>query len=85
MLFTIIMKYMNMVMVKMQADLNFNHHSKCQKFGIIHLTFAGDVLLFSRGDILSLELILQAFHKFSESTGLSVNPKKCKIFYSGMK
>lgn len=82
--FVIIMEYMSRVMVKMQADPNFNHHSKCEKHGITHLSFADNVLLLSRGDIIFVNIILQVFQNFVESTGLSVNPLKCKIFCSGM-
>ncbi|XP_058783399.1 uncharacterized protein LOC131658081 [Vicia villosa] len=43
-----------------------------------------DVLLFSRGDYHSVELLLATFKEFSESTGLEVNPYKCNMFCSGM-
>lgn len=83
-LFVIIMEYLNRVIVKMQVNPNFNHHSKCEKLGITHLSFVDDVLLFSRGDPIFINLILSTFQDFSDSTGLSVNPHKCKVFSSGM-
>ncbi|XP_058741843.1 uncharacterized protein LOC131614245 [Vicia villosa] len=42
-----------------------------------------DVLLFSRGDQ-SIDIMLDAFQNFSKSTGLIMNPKKCKEFFGGM-
>ncbi|XP_058733186.1 uncharacterized protein LOC131604785 [Vicia villosa] len=83
-LFVIMMEYMNRIMSRLQQNLGFKHHSKCARIGLTHLTFADDVLLFSRGDYQSIELLLTAFREFSESTGLVVNPHKCKMFCSGM-
>ncbi|XP_058749384.1 uncharacterized protein LOC131622375 [Vicia villosa] len=71
-------------MVLVQLNSNFNHHSKCEKLSITHLSFADDILLFSRGDQVSIELILFTFKQFSESTGIIVNPLKCKLFCGGM-
>ncbi|CAK8568554.1 unnamed protein product [Lathyrus sativus] len=58
MLFVLIMEYMNRLMEKMQRDPNFNYHAKCEKLKITNLTFADDVLLFCRGDDISLQMIL---------------------------
>lgn len=78
------MEYMNRVVEKWQGNPNYNHHSNCERLGITHLYFADDVLLFPRGDYQSVELILATFKEFADSTGLKVNPQKCKLFYSGM-
>ena len=69
-LFVLMMEYLNRIMVKMQRDPNFNHHSHCERLGITHLSFADDVLLHCRGDEKSIEMILKAFSFFSKSTGL---------------
>lgn len=52
--------------------------------GITHLSFADDVLLLCRGDEKSIEMILKAFSFFSKSTGLQINPAKCKVFCGGL-
>ncbi|XP_058782915.1 uncharacterized protein LOC131657547 [Vicia villosa] len=83
-LFVIMMEYMNRVMIKMTRNADFKFHSKCKALKITHLTFADDVLLFSRGDKKSIEILLAAFNSFSASTGLRVNPRKCYAFYGGM-
>ncbi|CAK8561807.1 unnamed protein product [Lathyrus sativus] len=84
MLFVLIMEYMNILLMKMQRDPNFNYHGKCEKLKIINLTFADDVLLFCRGDEISLHMILQTFRAFSISTGLIMNPNKCRIYFGGL-
>ncbi|KAL5194445.1 putative ribonuclease H protein [Glycine soja] len=43
-----------------------------------------DVLLHCRGDEKSIEMILKAFSFFSKSTGLQINPAKCKVFCGGL-
>ncbi|CAK8543759.1 unnamed protein product [Lathyrus sativus] len=84
MLFVLIMEYMNRMLVKMQRDPNFNYHAKCEKLKITNLTFADDVLLFCRGDCISLQMILRTFRDFSNSTGLIMNPNKCRIYFGGL-
>ncbi|CAK8579589.1 unnamed protein product [Lathyrus sativus] len=84
MLFVLIMEYMNRLLMKMQRDPNFNYHAKCEKLKITNLTFADDVLLFCRGDEISLHMILQTFRAFSISTGLIMNPNKCRIYFRGL-
>ncbi|XP_058734199.1 uncharacterized protein LOC131605929 [Vicia villosa] len=71
-------------MDKMTSTTAFKYHSKCAKIGITHLAFVDDVLLFSRGETQSVQIMMNTFQQFSDSTGLSVNPQKCQIFYSGM-
>lgn len=83
-LFVVMMEYLNRLLVKLQLDPNFNHHAKCEKLGITHLTFADDVLLFCRGDVMSLEMMLHVINKFSATTGLVVNPNKCRIYFGGV-
>ncbi|KAL5184132.1 Transposon TX1 uncharacterized protein [Glycine soja] len=83
-LFVLMMEYLNRIMVKMQKDPNFNHHSQCERLGITHMSFADDVLLLCRGDERSIEMILKAFSFFSKSTGLQINPAKCKVFCGGL-
>ncbi|KAI5406004.1 hypothetical protein KIW84_052671 [Lathyrus oleraceus] len=51
---------------------------------ITNLMFVGDVLLFSRGDHRSVELLVNAFKNFSMSTSMKVNPSKCKIYFGGV-
>jgi hypothetical protein len=63
---------------------DFNFHSKCENLNIINLSFADDLLIFTRGDTKSVELIMAKIRDFSHSTGLHVNPSKCKIFYGGV-
>lgn len=81
MIFVLVMDYLYRVLQKLKGNLNFNFHSKCEKLGIINISFADELFLFSTGDPTSISLLMQAFENFVASTGLTVNPMKCKIYY----
>lgn len=83
-LFVIVMEYLYRVLKKLRNNPNFNFHAKCEKLGIINLSFADDLQLFTRGDTMSIELLTQAFNVFSNSTGLTVTPMKCNIYYGNV-
>lgn len=83
-LFVFIMEYFNRLMEQLQLNPNFNHHAKCEKLGITHLTFADDVLLFYKGDTVSMEMMIRTVTEFSNTTGLVINPTKCRIYFSGI-
>lgn len=83
-LFVFIMEYFNRLMEQLQLNPNFNHHAKYEKLGITHLTFADDVLLFCRGDTVSMEMMIKTVTEFSNTTGLVINPTKCRIYFGGI-
>ncbi|XP_058782985.1 uncharacterized protein LOC131657628 [Vicia villosa] len=79
-LFVLVMEYMSRLLRKMQEDPKFKHHAKCKKLNLTHLTFPDDILLFSRADVGSVELLMATLQDFSSSTGLVVNPAKCFVY-----
>ena len=78
------MEYLNKLLFKMQKNPDFNHHAKCERLSITNLAFADDVLLFARGDCGSIKLIMDSLDLFAKSTGLTMNPRKCKVFFGGV-
>lgn len=83
-LFVVVMKYINRVMQNLKSKPNFNFHAKCEKMALINLNFADDLLLFTRGDHKSVEMMMQAFNDFSKAIGLKVNPFKCNVFFGSV-
>lgn len=83
-LFVIVMEYLNRSLNIMVDNPNFNYHAKCERMCLTNLIFADDVLLFSRGDEISVKMLLETVHMFADSTGLKINPKKCKVFCGGL-
>lgn len=57
---------------------------QCEQLDITNICFANDLLLFIRGDITSVQLIMERFAQFSASTGLKANKAKCKVFLGGV-
>lgn len=83
-LFMEVMEYMHRKLYELKLIPIFNFHSKCEKIGLIDMSFPDDFLFFSRGDEISLQVLMEKFQEFSKSIGLVVNPAKCKIFCGGM-
>lgn len=84
MIFVLVMEYLYRSLQRLKDIPDSNLHAKCDKLGIINLSFADDLLLFSRGYPGSVELLMQMFNKFVASTGLSGNPSKCKIYFGSV-
>ncbi|CAK8544456.1 unnamed protein product [Lathyrus sativus] len=83
-LFVIIMEYFSRMLVRMQKNLDFNHHFRCEKLQLTHLTFADDLLLFSRGDKGSMEILQRTIISFLDSTGMKINPTKSKVYFGSV-
>ncbi|XP_070035274.1 secreted RxLR effector protein 78-like [Nicotiana tomentosiformis] len=66
-LFVLVMEYLTRLLKTFKRDPNFNYHPKCGKMNIVQLSFADDLLLFCRGDAISVQLLFQCFQKFSKA------------------
>ncbi|XP_058771367.1 uncharacterized protein LOC131644788 [Vicia villosa] len=84
MLFVIMMDYLNRLLHRMQANTEFKYHYRCRELQLTNMAFVDDVLLFSRADLNSVRLMLKVLQDFSQSTGLVVNPRKCRVFFGGV-
>ncbi|XP_058782828.1 uncharacterized protein LOC131657447 [Vicia villosa] len=71
------MEYLNRILQQLDYNKKFKYHSKCKKLKIVNLSFADDLLLFSRGDVDSVQQVMRAFHTFSQST-------KCKTYFGNV-
>lgn len=80
MLFVIVMEYLHRSLEDLKTIPNFNFHSKCEKLGLVDMSFVDELLLFSRGDVISVQLVMDRFNAFSEATGFFVNPAKCNHY-----
>ncbi|KAK4397852.1 hypothetical protein Sango_1260700 [Sesamum angolense] len=67
-----------------EYSTDFNFHPKCEKLKITHLLFADDLMLFSRGDIPSIRILMECLQEFRDISGLAVNTAKSNIFTAGI-
>lgn len=79
-LFVLVMEYMNRLLYKMQKMGGYKHHPKCKMMELTHLTFADDILIFTKGDKKAVETMIQTLQVFYDSTGLVMNPAKCNVY-----
>ncbi|XP_059669323.1 uncharacterized protein LOC132314478 [Cornus florida] len=65
-------------------NTSFKYHWRCKELGITHFAFADDLLLLCHGDIASISTLKSALDLLSSSSGLSINPSKSFVFFSGV-
>ncbi|GFS29167.1 hypothetical protein Acr_00g0005630 [Actinidia rufa] len=59
-LFVHCLEYLCRGLGELKNNMDFNFHPKCRGLNITHLAFADDLVLFSRGDITSVSLLMQS-------------------------
>lgn len=69
----------------MKKNPKFNFHSKCEKMNLINMSFVDELLLFARGGVALIEILMVSFDDFSASTCLYVNPLKCHVYFENVK
>ncbi|CAK8544356.1 unnamed protein product [Lathyrus sativus] len=83
-LFVLTMEYFHGLLHQLSKVPDYNFHAKCKKMQIIDISFADDVLLFTRGDRKYVQLLMNHLQTFSQSIGLVVNPAKCRVYFGGV-
>ncbi|XP_074266683.1 uncharacterized protein LOC141589961 [Silene latifolia] len=78
------MEYLSRILSYVTSTMNFKHHPLCSPMKLNHLMFADDLLLFSKGDITSIMILLRGFATFSAATGLHMNTQKSNIYFNGV-
>ncbi|XP_028090262.1 uncharacterized protein LOC114290524 [Camellia sinensis] len=61
----------------------FKFHWRCEKTKIVNLCFADDLMIFSKGDVNTVRMIMVGLEEFSSLSGLTPNPSKSNVFFSG--
>lgn len=83
-LFTICIEYFSRVLKAKVKNPFFSFHPKCAQLGITHLAFAGDIMLFSKGDSSSVSVILDCPKELEDTLDLTVSIAKSTIFVAGI-
>ena len=63
---------------------DFNFHPKCGSLKIAHLIFTDDLMLFSRGDPISVRILMDTLDDCGCKSRLKVNASKSNLFTAGI-
>ena len=83
-LFVISMEYLYRILNTAGESEDFSFHPRCSKLRLNHLTFAGDLMVFCKGDMPSITTLIQGMESFSSSSGLFANNTKSGIYLAGV-
>ncbi|GKB74189.1 hypothetical protein Tco_0935601 [Tanacetum coccineum] len=81
-LFTLVMEILTLMLKRrVREDCEFSYHNRCSKQTIINICFADDLIMFSRGDIQSAKILMEALEEFKYASGLVSSIPKGTVFF----
>ncbi|XP_074315627.1 uncharacterized protein LOC141651831 [Silene latifolia] len=83
-LFTMCMEVLSRLLRQLPSHHGFSYHPKCVKIKLTHLIFADDLLVFTRGDLPSIQAVDHCLNNFAALSGLRVNPMKSNLYFGGV-
>ncbi|XP_022868525.1 uncharacterized protein LOC111388095 [Olea europaea var. sylvestris] len=83
-LFVLCVEYLSRLLKAIMDDSNFNFHPKCGPQKITHLVFANDLMLFARGDVMSVKILMNCLSTFGSISRLGLNVLKSILFIVGI-
>ncbi|KAK6134125.1 hypothetical protein DH2020_032125 [Rehmannia glutinosa] len=83
-IFVICLEYLSRLINKKTMNSHFNYHPKCGPLKITHLAFADDLMLLSRGDNTSIQILMDCLEDFGLKSGLHMNVLKSNIYMAGI-
>ncbi|KAL2252866.1 UNVERIFIED_CONTAM: hypothetical protein Sindi_0081300 [Sesamum indicum] len=82
-LFVLVMEVLHMGFLQLiEQDGQFKYHWKCEPAKVFQLGFADDLLLFSRADLASINVLKMGLDRFAEWSGLRLNVQKSHVIIS---
>ncbi|CAN1768810.1 Putative ribonuclease H protein At1g65750 [Linum perenne] len=66
------------------ASGRFQLHPQCKGIQLIHLSFADDLLVFTKANTNSMREVMQVLDEFKSLSGLKFNPYKSSIYLAGV-
>ncbi|XP_062113724.1 uncharacterized protein LOC133824761 [Humulus lupulus] len=83
-LFVMVMDYLTRLLLKTSKEKEFRFHPLCKSLKLVNLCFADDLLLFCKANQNLVKLIQQVFTVFTNTSGLSINKTKSRIYIGGL-
>ncbi|XP_058725840.1 uncharacterized protein LOC131597146 [Vicia villosa] len=68
-------------LAKLHQNPDFKFHPRCKKLHITTISFDDNLIVFTRGDRMSVNTMMAVFDDFSRATSLRAHPAKCKIYF----
>lgn len=82
-LFVLIMNCLTRLLSKAASHPRFRYHPGYKHMRICNLCFADDLLIFCKGSMPMVKVVLDVFQCFSASTGLVANQPKSNVYFGG--
>ncbi|XP_074265959.1 uncharacterized protein LOC141588414 [Silene latifolia] len=83
-LFTLCREYLSRLLKLVSQMHGFQFHPLCKSLKLTHLMFADDLLIFCKGDVRTIFIVMEAFKRFSNVSGLNINSDKSDFYSNGM-
>ena len=83
-LFVIGMEYLSRSLILASEEPEFKFHPRCSKIKLNHLAFADDLMLFCKGDLQSISILIKTVDYFSSCSRLKANNSKSGIYLAGV-
>ena len=83
-IFVICMEYLSRLLKVAGDHENFRFHPRCNRLKLNHLCFADDLMIFCRGDMASVRILLDKLEIFANSSGLVANSSKSDMYLAGI-
>ncbi|KAH0723423.1 hypothetical protein KY289_006467 [Solanum tuberosum] len=83
-LFVLVMEYLSRTLQNMSMLPDFRYHPMCKKVKLTHLIFADDLMIFCKGNLSSVNRVMEALTHFRAATGLEANLEKSSVFLVGV-
>uniref|UniRef100_A0A803QZN5 Reverse transcriptase domain-containing protein n=1 Tax=Cannabis sativa TaxID=3483 RepID=A0A803QZN5_CANSA len=74
------MEYLTRRFSMAASKTSFRYHPLCKSLKIVNLCFADDLILFSKGNIQSVQILKDIMNEFYATSGLAINTNKSQIY-----
>ena len=81
-LFVICMEYLSRLLKSVKGL--YGLHPRCKTIKFSHLCFADDLMVFCKGDMLSIQVLCECIAIFTRTFGLQANSSKSALYTAGM-
>ncbi|CAN1181431.1 LINE-1 retrotransposable element ORF2 protein [Linum perenne] len=83
-LFVISMEVLNCLFERSVESKRYHLHPQCKGVNLTHLSFADDLLVFSKANREAIEEVTAVLNRFHQLSGLRFNPEKSYIYTAGV-